>query len=235
MITHHSGFKLRNSALEADKSFSFDQKLKFEKMKLLMIVAFLFIAGKVFGQELFQRVETVEAGIFIHSFGMPFVGDDFLRFDHLPGFSAAANLPLTNKGKWQTDYRLRFSGYIAKGLHKGLHLSNQIVESYQPTQGFRLEGIGGLGYLHTFEDAALFKQHDGAYKPKRDWGRPQFTLSVGLGFSIRLGRNSPYWFFAEQQLMIQLPFAAKSGVSVLTHNRSYFGLRREINRKFRAL
>lgn len=204
-------------------------------MKLLLIVTSLLVSGQVCAQDLLRRVQTVEVGVFIHSFGMPFVDEDFFKFDHLPGFSAGATLPLNSKGNWHTDYRLRLSGYMAEGLHNGLHLDNQIVESLQLGQGFRLEGHADLGYLHTFEDAALFEFRDGSYKPGRDWGRPQFTVSIGVGFSFRLSRNSPYWFFVDQQFIIQLPFASRSGVSPLTHNRSYFGLRREINRKFREL
>lgn len=200
-----------------------------------MIAICLLLSGQVLAQDFFRRIGTVEAGVFIHSFGMPFVGNDFFKIDHLPGFSAGASLPLNTTGNWRTDYRLRLSGYMAEGLHNGLHVSNQVVESFRPAQGFRLEGLAGLGYLHTFEDATVYKFDGGSYKPKRDWGRPQLTLSIGLGFSIRLGRNSPYWFFAEQQFIIQFPFASRSGVPQLTHNRNYFGMRREINRKYREL
>ncbi len=204
-------------------------------MKLLLIAAGLLMSNQLRAQEFFRRMQTVEAGIFIHSFGLPFIGDDFFKFSDLPGLSAGATIPINTKGNWHTDYRIRLSGYMAQRLHNGLQLSSEIVKSFQPTPGFRLEGQAGLGYLHTFEDAALFGFHKGSYKRKRDWGQSQITISVGLGFSFRFGHNSPYWFFAEQQFIIQLPFASRSGVPVLMHNRHHLGLRREINQKSREL
>lgn len=202
-------------------------------MKALLIITGLMVSGQLCAQSLFQRTQYAEVGLFVHSFGVPFLGDDFLKLNQLPGISLGTSIPLKTRPNWQTDYRLRLSGYMAKGLHSGIHLDNQIVESYRLSDGFRLEGQAGLGYLHTFEDASLFEFDGGSYRPKRDWGRPQITLSIGLGFSFRMGRNSPYWLFAEQQFMIQLPFAGKSGVPMLMHNRHYLGIRREINQKFR--
>ena len=202
-------------------------------MKTMIIITGLFLSGQMYAQSLWQRAQYAEVGLFMHSFGVPFIGGDFLSFNQLPGVSLGASIPLKTRGRWQTDYRFRLSGYMAEGLHQGIHLDNQLVESYSIGDGFRVEGQAGLGYLHSFEDAALFVPGPNGYKPKRDWGRPQITLSIGLGFSFRMGKDSPYWFFAEQQFMIQLPFASKSGVPMLMHNRHYLGVRREINRKFR--
>ena len=202
-------------------------------MKTIILITGLLLSGQMCAQSLLQRAQYAEVGLFMHSFGVPFIGGDFFQFNQTPGISLGTSIPLKTRSRWQTDYRLRLSGYMAEGLHKGVHLDNQLVESYRISDGFRVEGQAGLGYLHSFEDASLFELGANGYKPKRDWGRPQLTLSIGLGFSFRLGRNSPYWLFAEQQFMVQLPFAAKSGVPMLMHNRHYLGVRREINRKFR--
>lgn len=204
-------------------------------MKLLILFAGLVMTGRAYAQSLIQRAEYAEVGVFVHSFGLPFIGDHFFKLDHLPGLSVGATWPMKSSERWRTDYRMRLSGYMAKGLHKGLHLDNQVIEAYQVSDSFRLEGQAGLGYLHTFESAGLYNLSSGKYRAKRDWGRPQITLSIGLGFSFRLKRDSPYWIFAEQQFMVQVPFASKSGIPLLMHNRSYFGLRREINLKFREL
>lgn len=202
-------------------------------MKLLILALGLLVSGQLYAQSLLQKAQYIEAGVFIHSFGVPFLGDQFFRLDQLPGLSIGTSIPLRTHDRWQKSYRMRLSGYMADGLHSGLHLDNQLVESYRLSDHLKLEGLVGLGYLHSFEDAGLYEFTGGGYRAKRDWGRPQITLSIGFGFSFRFNRNSPYWLFAEQQFMIQLPFAAKSGVPLLMHNRSYFGLRRDINLKFR--
>ena len=197
-------------------------------------MAGILLSGQLCAQTLWQRTQYIETGLFLHSFGVPFLGTDFLNFQRMPGLSLGASWPLRTGQRWQTDYRMRLSGYLAEGLHNGIHLENQLVRSFGLSQGFRIEGQAGLGYLHTFEDAATYRL-GGGYHPKRDWGRPQITLSIGIGFSFRMGRESPYWIVAEQQFLIQMPFAAQSGVPLLMHNRHYLGIRREINQKFNRL
>ena len=202
-------------------------------MKIIMMCLFLLYSGRLCAQQFWQRTEFIEVGGFVHSFGVPFLGNDFFKFDHLPGLSLGTRIPWKSQGRWQTDYRLRLSGYLAEGLHRGLHLENSVVRSYEAADWLKLEGEAGLGYLHTFEEAALYRMGTNGYTRQRDWGHPQITISIGLGFAFRFNRDSPYWVAARQQFLIQLPFASKSGVPLLMHNRTYLGLRREINLKFR--
>lgn len=202
-------------------------------MKLTLIAISLLLSGRLYAQKLYQKAEYIELGVFMHSFGVPFLGDQFLRLDHMPGLSIGTSLPINDNKNWRSDYRVRLSGYLSEGLHNGILLENQITQTYKAATNFRIEGNVGLGYLRVFEDAGLYEFSGGTYKPKRDWGRSQLTFSIGFGFSFRLNKASPYWFYTEQQVLLQFPFASKSGVPMLIHNRTHLGVRREINRKFR--
>ncbi len=199
-------------------------------MKWLLLLVVLLHCSFLTAQGVLERLNTVDAGFFIHSVGTPFVGEDFFTWDHTPGFFASTSLPIRVQEKWQTDYKLLLAVYHQKDLHYGFNLENQLVQSFKPTQGLTIEAPMGLGYLHTFEDAPIYSLGSSSYERKRDWGKSQFTFSLGLGFAARLGDSSAYSLFIQQQIVLQVPYAPRSGVPLLAHNRSYLGLRREINR-----
>ncbi len=195
---------------------------------LVTLVLIVFSSGVV-AQRLSERLSYLEVGLFVHSVGTPFIGEDFLDLDHPPGFFASTSFPIRVRDKWQTDYKLLLAGYHQRDLHYGFQLDNQITQSFKPGKILTLEAPVGLGYLHTFDDAPTYSIDGSQYKPRRDWGKPQLTLSVGIGFVIQLGRSSPLSLFVQQQVVVVVPYAPKSGIPLFTHSRTYLGIRRTIN------
>ena len=127
--------------------------------------------------------------------------------------------------KFNTKYFLSFAAYHQKELHYGFELSNSLLAQYRIFSKAFLEGGIGIGYLHTIEDAPVYKIKDGKYVQVRDWGRPQITVnsSIGAGFNLTEGIS----IVTKYKFLLQLPFARKAGIFIIPHAR--FSLRAILN------
>lgn len=173
-----------------------------------------------------NKVEFVEAGIFIHSISLPFkASNGFLKLNRWPGFKIGTSIPI-NHNNLGLSYRPSLSFYHQKKLHYGFHFNNQFALSYPKDKTISTELLGGIGYLHTFEDAPLYKIEQGIASKKKDWGRSQFTISLGIGFGVNILKNSGLKAFVQQEIILQLPFASKAGVSTIMHNRIHLSVRK---------
>ncbi|MEM1136451.1 MAG: hypothetical protein AAGI07_11480 [Bacteroidota bacterium] len=198
-------------------------------MKSVLLLLLLFISVRARSQSVWEeRIEFIEAGLFIHSISIPFkASNGFLKLNRLPGLRVGASIPI-NDNKLGLAYRPSLSFYHQKKLHYGWHFNNQFALSYLKHKQFSPEALAGIGYLHTFEDAALYKIDKGKVNQKRDWGRAQFTISLGLGIGWRFSKTSQWAAFAQHEVLLQWPFATKGEVAFIVHNRTHIGLRKFI-------
>jgi len=192
----------------------------------------LIVTHATFAQSSRERqFEFIELGIFVHSISMPFKASNrFIAFNRLPGVKVGTSIPL-NERNIGFDYRPSLSFYHQKDLHFGWHFNNQIAMVYLTDKRVGAELLSGLGYLRTFEDAPIYRTKNGKPEQKRDWGRSQFTISLGLGMFWKMSKTANNTIFFQHNFLLQLPFARKGGVLFIMQNRSHIGFRRYISNK----
>ena len=123
-------------------------------------------------------------------------------------------------------YKMAFSAYHQKELHYGYELAGLLGGFYRATRTLAFHTDVGLGYLHTFEDAPKYVLKDEPTQ-RRDWGRSQGTAKLGIGLRYRVANYIELITVYRQ--VLQLPFAAKSGILVVPHTRIHFGFRYSIS------
>jgi hypothetical protein len=202
------------------------------KLKFLSL-AFLLGISPTYAQpslKISESNEYLEVGFFIHSVSLPFKASNHLiGFNRFPGITIGFSKHYKEpKGKLDKYFYHSISYYHQKELHKGLELSSVYTLDHKLRRQFGANGGMGLGYLHTFEDAPIYKLKDGKYKQVRDWGRPQFTPSVKFGLTYLI--SSSYQLAVNYQFALQLPFAKKAGVLFIPHNRIYLSVRKIIHK-----
>lgn len=202
------------------------------KYRCFSTILLLIVTHANFAQSSKERqLEFIELGVFVHSISMPFkASNNFIGFNRWPGVKIGTSLPLRDNNIG-IDYRPSLSFYHQKDLHFGWHFNHQIAMVYPSGKRVGAELLSGLGYLLTFEDAPIYRTKNGKYEQKRDWGRSQLTISLGLGMYWKMGKESNNTVFIQHEFLLQLPFARKGGVLFIMQNRSHIGLRRYISNK----
>ncbi len=174
-----------------------------------------------------NQPDYVEASLFIHTIGIP---DDGMHFSSSSftrlGFGLGTGWKLKESDKSATIYQLSLKYYRQKDLHYGIHIHNELLKTF--AFGKQIEGFAALGggYLHLFEDAPLYKLKHGIFARKREFGRPQFVLTLSLGLVVSLSKSSPYSITFSQKVVGQLPFATKTGLPLLLQHRTMIGFRK---------
>lgn len=199
--------------------------------KILVFVMFLFFSFCSYSKEksnskehfFVKHLDYAEGSIFFHSISLPFESSNkIIAFNRLPGFSFSLGKRINNiDKKTALYYQLGFLAYHQKDLHYGYELKNNILASINVLRKAYLTSGLGLSYLHTFEDAPLYKLDKNGYKKVVDLGRAQVMLSGLLGIGVRVFKKID--IITSYQLALQMPFAKKAGVFFMPHNRVFVG------------
>lgn len=201
------------------------------RIKSLFILAFL-MTSDLYGQNegsILKKIDYVELGLFSHSISLPFqASNHIIGLNRSPGVSLGAGTGIwKERKKFNTKYYASLSFYHQQELHYGIELNNSILAQYRLFSKLTLEGSLGIAYLHTFEDAPIYKEKDGAYIQVRDWGRAQLSTNASIGISVPLSEKISA--LANYKFLLQLPFARKGGVLFIPHSRFLLGLRVSID------
>jgi len=196
-------------------------------MKLLFICIVLLLLSAFQGfsaDSTRSHSHYLSASLFSHSVSLPFSASNRLvALNRLPGMRIEAGKYL-GKGlkRLRNGYTASIAAYHQKELHYGYELGGSLLSSYSLHKRLTIVGTMGLAYLHTFEDATLYKQDGTSRVAARDWGRPQFNGQISLGCQTRI--NHRYAIRASYFQILQMPFARKSGVFFIPHSRVSLGL-----------
>ncbi len=167
----------------------------------------------------------MEVGFFIHSISIPpKASNRLVGINRFPGFRVAMGFPTKNSNVYRY---LSAAFYHQQDLHFGYQLEGQYSFSQKIGNSVELQALSGIGYLHTFEDAPQYKIKSNVYREKRDWGRSQFTVSLGIGAGYLIP-NTRYQVNLQYQFLLQFPFAAKGNVFFVPHNRIHLTMRRYV-------
>ena len=106
-----------------------------------------------------------------------------------------------------------------------VQLYSELGYRYFTNSGVFVQGLLGVGYLHSFADVQQFTLKNGEYRKKANWGRPQFMGSVALGLGYNLNKISqlPLDVFLQYQFWVQAPFVNKY-VPILPNNAFHIGV-----------
>lgn len=88
-------------------------------------------------------------------------------------------------------------------------------------KGFRLEGLIGVGYLHTFDDGPVYTASGGQVSTVSDAGHPGLMLSalLGIGWDFTVGDHAPFSLFLRAGSFGQYPYNS----AVLPHLEAQLG------------
>mgnify|MGYP001037209933 len=99
---------------------------------------------------------------------------------------------------------------------------------------FRLSAAltAGAGYLHAFPAIPVFRQENGTYVAKANWGRPQamFSTALTLGYDLEPCLKLPVKPFIQYQFWMQTPFV-KDYVPLLPNTAFHIGIQYTIKRQ----
>src|SRR4051812_39691117 len=136
--------------------------------------------------------------------------------EYHPGFEMSTGFNWNEKPmhNWYQEFQLGYT--YQRWVQHSICIYTSIGYRHKIAKGFTADISIGAGYLHAISDSKLFKlQHDGSYKKKFNWGRPQAmaALTIGIGKTFSNGKS----IFLRYQQRLQTPFI-KSYVPVLPAN-----------------
>jgi len=128
---------------------------------------------------------------------------------------------------WKLNYQHR----LIAGAYRQPYYQNGFFSNYTIALGYRFPaGVDlwsnlGLGFMYTFEDAAVYKQNDtGEFTQVRDYGRGSFF--VPLGVEVAYNFSERHWIkalYMQYRLDVELTFLAFP--PVLPHEYLALGFR----------
>lgn len=103
----------------------------------------------------------------------------------------------------------------------GLFVSTDLGYRLVFVRGFRLEGLVGIGYLHTFDDGAVYEAMGGQVSTVAGAGHPALMLSalIGVGWDFTVGDHAPFSLFLRVGSFGQYPYNG----AVLPHLEAQLG------------
>jgi hypothetical protein len=121
-----------------------------------------------------------------------------------PGLMVGAEYRLLEED-WGTLFVTGNLGtYVHVRNHVGVFLDSEFGYRFTYANGYELEALAGLGYLHTFLDAPVYEVDDqGHVERVTDAGRPHFMPTLSLGTGWQLEHVAP---FLRLQVFGQYPF-----------------------------
>lgn len=179
---------------------------KFFNMKYLISILFYWLLlHSLHAQEEVKEI-PIQFSVFTHSIAMPF--QEPIKRPLNGGFSVGFT-PFSKTGKFiSRSMDLNLSWYRHKELGQGLMLQSSLISEYVHKSGLRIGPKISFGYLHTFNEKALYQiNSDGTYERVRDRGRSSLALGAGARLGFDFGKNSktPLRPFIQYEWVGQIP------------------------------
>lgn len=141
-----------------------------------------------------------------------------------PGITLGTSY-LYGSGKRHELFQTLKLGYFYHHFSQhAVQLYSELGYRYNTKPGIFVQGLLGVGYLHSFPDVQQFTLKNGEYVRRTNLGRPQFmgSVALGLGYDLRKNIKIPISLFLQYQFWIQAPFVNKY-VPVLPNSAVHIG------------
>lgn len=159
-----------------------------------------------------------------HRIGIPFNSQ---ASNYFAGYGINYDYRLEARPFWKFHYQHRLAGGVFRQPYyqNGLYATYSTGLGYKTGFGIDLWATAGLGYMHTFENAAVYEMNgNGDYEKVRDYGNP--SVIVPAGFEIAYNLPKKYRIKAlHLQYRVDIETLYSDNIPLFPHEYFLFGLK----------
>ncbi|KJD35650.1 hypothetical protein PW52_07840 [Tamlana sedimentorum] len=183
----------------------------------ILLLAFSFPAI-LLGQE---KGIPINISFFNESTAVPFTR--FITTPIHPGIQLGTEFNYKVKEHSRLFQTANISYFYHNYLAQGIGLNTEFGYEYRLKFGLALQGLLGVGYMHTFATSDEFTFSNGQYIKKVDKGNSRFypSLSLDLGYYLNKNKNSPK-IFIRYQSWIEYPYSP-GFIDIMSHVNIHIG------------
>lgn len=153
-----------------------------------------------------DRFHPLNISFFNESTAIPYTR--FLTTPVHPGIQIGTEFNYNKSEHNRTFQSLNLSYFYHNHLAHGIGLHTEIGYEYRFGFGLALEGLFGLGYLHTFATSEEYTLVNGSYEKKPDKGNARLFPSLSLDLGYYLHNTSPVSkIFIRYQSWVEYPYS----------------------------
>lgn len=117
-------------------------------------------------------------------------------------------------------------------LAQGIGLNTEFGYEYRMKFGLAIEGLVGVGYMHTFATAEEFTFANGQYEKRPDKGNSRFypSISLDVGYYLKKDDRTSPKVFVRYQSWAEYPYSGDF-IPVMTHINLHLGVKLFIKSK----
>lgn len=166
----------------------------------------------------------VTISLFNESTAIPFT--KFITTPFHPGIQAGTEFDYSKKECSRLFQTVDVSYFYHNYLAQGIGLSSALGYEYRFSNGLSLEGLLGIGYMHTFATTEEFTFTDGQYVKKTDKGNGRLipSLSFDIGYYWHPSSDDSPKVFLRYQAWAEYPYSPDF-IPVLTHINLHLGIK----------
>jgi protein-S-isoprenylcysteine O-methyltransferase Ste14 len=156
----------------------------------------------------------------------------FLTTPIHPGIQVGTEFTYKTKGAGRLFQTVNLSYFYHNYLNQGIGLTTELGYEYRLIFGLALEGLLGIGYLHTFATSEEFVFKDGQYEKKTDTGNSRLypTISLDIGYYFRHADKTSPKVFLRYQSWAEYPYSP-GFIPLMTHINLHLGIKFFIQHK----
>ena len=179
-----------------------------KSVTIIFLVTLFFFSSRLKAQFNISDKQPIYVGVNIanHSVTIPFYKVFNGKIN--PGISIDAERVYSNRKKSQWLQRANVGTFFNSIDGTGIYLNANIAYRYKSRQGLFFDAGAGLGYLHKFHPANIYRLHEsGEYKREKDAGKPFLTINIPLsiGYNFKKIDRSPASIYFRYEPFIQIP------------------------------
>lgn len=148
----------------------------------------------------------------------------FGEFITHPGLKVSLEIPFYKKKGHHWYYTIKGGGYTHCMNHTSLFVGSEVGYRYIFRNGFELNSLLGVAYLHKFLGAEIYKVTDsGELEEVTHYGSPHIMPNVNIGFGYTFLKESqnPFTLFSKTEIFGEYPY----NTYILPHIALSFGVR----------
>lgn len=168
--------------------------------------------------------------VFNESTALPFTR--FFTAPIHPGIQAGTEFDYRDKNSSRLFQTANICYFFHNHLAQGIGLSTEFGYEYRLKFGLAIEGLLGVGYMHTFTTAEEFTFSNGHYEQKADGGNARLypSLTLGVGYYVKKSEPSSPKIFIRYQAWAEYPYSPDF-IPVMTHISLHLGAKFYVGKK----
>ena len=193
------------------------------KLKIFIILSLLAIFGA--SPLPAQQHRPLSVAVLANATALPTRSGEIFRSPH-PGLVLGTAFRYNESPKNQLAQTLKLGYIYHQFVHHSVLLYSEFEYKRMLSSRINVSGAIGLGYVHLFPATEVFWRNDqGQYEKKPNWGRPQLmgSTALGIGYLLNPAGAKPFEIFTRYQFFVQGPFV-RQYVPVLPNTAIQLGV-----------